>query len=494
MSRSEFELINDAFLDYDFGVGGFIPRNLGHEGDFRKLVKVAYAARGELDFEKVEEANLDLDEAMHRGTSRVDHWLDRLQSGDVDPDQLLLQMLEEAREGNQGLNEDPTHIDFRESYAKALEEKIRDKDLSAEDLKSGDQLKELVNENRIKVGAEIAERHGEEYELDNIPEEPKEWYVVALGENVSEADLMERGNLRPELENAAALEFPDAALRGLFDDTQKLLQEKRIIDEPEEAKEITELSGIVEDDYVFGEGEVLRLTDDVQLDDDAELVFEPGSRLDGNDKRLELFGKLTVTGTEEDLTWIDDVWLEHKSGSHFEASYADIQVFSLYKWSDNEGQINVENSFISLHGNNPRIDSNDDIMLKGNIIDNVRLVVSNSDDNVLIQENTFLSEAEISHRSTPFAPSHSEIHDNNFLGDDVFLELSGFFDYEHLIKNSNNYWGTPNEEEALDRIIDERDDLNIVGKVDVADRSDDLTSAPLELGPYQVNPDDGTLI
>ncbi|MCG5531270.1 trypsin-like peptidase domain-containing protein [Halorhodospira halochloris] len=231
MARDQFETFNEAFLEYDFsGQLAQAPRQYGDDGNYESLVKAAYVARGELSPDLVDDQGLDLDEAMHMGQARVAHWVGRLQNGELEPDRLLTQMLEEAQAGNEGLNEDPTHIEFREEFAKSLQEEIETEGLGAGELMDGDRLQELIDDKRQEVGVEIAERHEARYALGEVPEEPREWYMVDVDEEAVKADLVENGAISLELQGAVGVQIPNEVLERIPSDIQEDLEESRISD------------------------------------------------------------------------------------------------------------------------------------------------------------------------------------------------------------------------------------------------------------------------
>ena len=231
MAREQFDKINDAFLQYDFdGQFAQLPHQYGDDGEYESLVKAAYVARGELGADQVDNGNIDLNEAMHMGEDRVAHWVGRLANGELEPDQLLTRMLEEAQAGNDGLNEDPTHIDFRVDFAEALQNEIREQDLHEDQLVRGDLLQTLIDEKRQEVGVEVAERHGERYSLDDLPEAPREWHLVDVDDAARKTDLVDNGELRQELQSAVGIQISSEALENLSGDIQEDLEGRRIPD------------------------------------------------------------------------------------------------------------------------------------------------------------------------------------------------------------------------------------------------------------------------
>ena len=81
-----------------------------------------------------------------------------------------------------------------------------------------------------------------------------------------------------------------------------------------------------------------------------------------------------------------------------------------------------------------------------------------------------------------------KLKDNNFLSStSQSLTLNDFWDYNHIVTTTGNYWSSDDVSVIQEKITDGNDNLNITGVVDLSNRASTYTKAPLALGEYKVN-------
>ena len=245
--------------------------------------------------------------------------------------------------------------------------------------------------------------------------------------------------------------------------------------------------GIVRDSITVSRDQTLSLAGDVQLAEGAEILLEDGATLLGNGHTIQVFGRFATEGTSTTGAVIEGASLSGKGGT-VDIVGTRVEGGELFPSFDKDGfgdkgKLTINQSTIDL---NNSISAQRDTAIDGSILKDT---VIKADQGATITNTTFIGTSSIEH--TSWIDASSLIQGNNFLGDGVKLELSGFFDNEHKISSAGNYWGTTNTGEIEEKIIDGNDDLNIKGTIDLSSTLDKpAVDAPLSLFNIQ-NPTPG---
>ena len=261
---------------------------------------------------------------------------------------------------------------------------------------------------------------------------------------------------------------------------------------------MTSLSGIIREDMTFGSGDAVSLSGNVQIASGYTVTFGPGSSLTGNgqgtSKQIEVFGSLVISGTSTNLIEVEDIKIYGKEGGSTSINYSHVfhsvpnsSATRIYPTFNNSGSLNISNSVIEIYGT--KIDLNSTSVIKGNIFNNTQ-IDADQKETITLDSNTFIGTSSIDTKSDHgfFSTPLLKLKDNNFLSStSQSLTLNDFWDYNHIVTTTGNYWSTDDVSVIQEKITDGNDNLNINGVVDLSNRASTYTKAPLALGEYKVN-------
>jgi hypothetical protein len=239
------------------------------------------------------------------------------------------------------------------------------------------------------------------------------------------------------------------------------------------------LSGIIRENLVFNNNEVVELDGLVQLAEGFTIRFEAGSSLEGKGNAIEVFGSLEFIGSTDNLVEVSNTLLYGESSGRLSIDYGVITGGALFPTFNNDGELLINHSLLDSVN---EIDINNDSSINSSILNNTNIRTNQVDQPEIIA-NTFTGSSQI--KSFSWISGDLNLQNNNFITNDVVLLLSPFFDMNHNVSASGNYWGLG---ELGANITDGNDDLNIKGTVDLSNRSNVINdAAPMSIGKYFVD-------
>jgi len=251
----------------------------------------------------------------------------------------------------------------------------------------------------------------------------------------------------------------------------------------------TDVSGIIREDTIWTkENSPYNLVGNIQIANGVTLKIEPGTVINGNDRKIYDLGILEAVGNTNERVKINNVHIVPANGDPskkflIDIEYADIVSGSLYAPSGNAiyGSLILKDSkVVNLSDYMYLWYPTSNVYIERNIfINSQKISIGTSDDSkVYIRNNVF-------HNSLGYAvenwasynSSETIVEYNSFLGFGKKLVLpNGYSDAK--MTAVNNYWGTVDETSIGQMIWDENDDLR-AGSV-------------IEFKPYLSEPDSNT--
>ncbi|WP_043931153.1 Ig-like domain-containing protein [Bacillus sp. EB01] len=255
----------------------------------------------------------------------------------------------------------------------------------------------------------------------------------------------------------------------------------------------TSVSGIINQNTTWtAEGSPYFLAGDIQIANGVKLTIEPGTTIEGNNKRIRVFGDFEAVGNSESKIKFNNVDIEPGAGDYtkrflIHIEYADINYGSLYRPGPGaiygslilrDSRLSNLSSYLYLWypTNDVNIERNVFISSEGISVgtsDNVKVNILN---NVFYNYKNFAVENWASYSNSETIVSYNSfLNRKDYTG--YALVLPAGYSSSKMTA-MNNYWGATNEA-AIERMI--------------FDKNDDLSSASyINFKPYLLSPDQNT--
>jgi Ca2+-binding RTX toxin-like protein len=254
------------------------------------------------------------------------------------------------------------------------------------------------------------------------------------------------------------------------------------------------ISGIISENIVFVDGDIVTVDSLVQIANGYTVRFEEGSSLIGNNQVIEVFGTLEAEGQKYNLVTFSEVYIHGQDGGDVDLEFVAASSGQIYPTFDNDGQLRITNSILDNVDNSfwGELDLPTNAVIDSCIIIDTN-ITANQADNTTISSNTFLGDSAITTMSWAWN-SQLTLTKNNFLTEvKPTLDLSDFFSYSHAVITVGNYYGT-DDISIIDAMINDGvDNLSINGTLDISQRSSSLgNTASMSIGNYIVSKYDAT--
>lgn len=224
---------------------------------------------------------------------------------------------------------------------------------------------------------------------------------------------------------------------------------------------------VISQDTVWGAGEVIQLTQEVQIAYDATLTIAAGAVIYGNGQPINVWGKLDVEGTASSKVTLKDLTFNYGSTTsstqpgHIEIDHAAIIGGTLLPavGYGGYGSLSLTNSVVTFTGQTFLWYPTSQVDISGNVF--VRaggFSVGTSGTKIYVTNNLFQDSGSIENWAS-YNGVHTIVSGNSFTGTGVALALRSGYS-PAAIDAVGNYFGTSDSSAIAARILDRNDDLN----------------------------------